>query len=504
MLPTPADAIALFARTQPTKIAATELVSGETWTYAALDDAVSRLANHLLRSGCKPGDRVAVLSRNSVRQVMLHFACGRTGMIYVPLNWRLSAVELSELIAIAGPALLLCDEQSAPLLQDHPRVNSLPEFVSASAATPRLTDNPLPEQLRHPDRPSLILFTSGTSGRAKGVLLSERHLQHAATNFAMLTAVGSESCFLCEAPMFHTIGLVANIRPVLQQGGSILVSDGFQPQRTLNWLCDRSLKISHYTGVPQMVESFRKQPDFDPIPLRQMTAIVTGGAPHATNDIAAWLDDGVVMVSGFGMSEAGTVFGTPPDINLIRNKLGSVGISAPGLQIRLVDNSGNDCQPGEAGELWLRGDSLMLGYWRDEQNTRDVFAEGNWFKTGDIVRCDEEGFFWIVDRKKDMFISGGENVYPAEIEALLSGYPGIKEAAVVGIPNEQWGEVGCLVAVLDAGKSFDEAGLIDYLKQHLAGYKVPKSVVIMEELPRTSTGKLQKRQLKDRLCRLSR
>lgn len=499
MLPTPADAIALFARSRPDKLAATELITGENWSFAALDDAVSRLANHLLRHGCKPGDRVAVLARNSVRQVMLHFACGRAGLIYVPLNWRLSAAELSQLIAMAEPSLLLCDALSEPLLQDHQGVEPLLKFTAASAATSPLAGNPLPEQLRNPDRPSLILFTSGTSGKSKGVLLSERHLQQTATNFAMLTSVDRNSCFLCEAPMFHTIGLVANIRPVLQQGGSILVSDGFQPERTLNWLCDRELGISHYTGVPQMVESFRKQPGFDPALLRQMTAIVTGGAPHAIDDIAAWLDDDVVLVSGFGMSEAGTVFGMPTDIDLIRNKLGSVGLPAPTMQVRLVDGNGNDCRPGQAGELWLRDDSLMLRYWRDEEQTGEAFAEGHWFKTGDIARCDEEGYFWIVDRKKDMFISGGENIYPAEIEALLVGYPGINEAAVVGIPDPQWGEVGCLVVVADFGQAVVEEALMAYLKQRLASYKIPKKLVTTDALPRTSTGKLKKAELKRRL-----
>jgi fatty-acyl-CoA synthase len=491
VLPTPADAIAMFARSRPARLAATELATGEQWTFAALDDAVERLANHLVRKGCEAGDRVAVLARNSVRQVMLHFACARAGLIYVPLNWRLSAAELSELIESARPQLLFCDELSAPLLQGRKGVESLLAFTAASGAVP-----PLHEHTRDPDRPSLLLFTSGTSGKAKGVLLSERNLLQAAANFSMLTAVDGSSRFLCEAPMFHVIGLVANVRPVLQLGGSILVSDGFQPERTLRWLGDRELAITHYTGVPQMIESFRKVPDFNPANLSRMTALVTGGAPHAAADIAAWLDDGVRLVCGFGMSEAGTVFGMPADLDVIRGKLGSVGIPAPSMDIRLVDADGNDCPPGRAGELWLRGDSIMLGYWEDEQLTAEAFADGNWFKTGDIARCDEDGFFWIVDRKKDMFISGGENIYPAEIETLLVGYPGIREAAVVGIPDEQWGEVGCIVVVLQAAPALDESALIEFLRQRLARYKIPKKVVTIDKLPRTSTGKLQKAQLK--------
>lgn len=492
MLPTPADAIAFFARSRPAKIAAQDLVGGECLTYDELDDAVARLANYLVQRGCETGDRVAVLARNSVSQVMLHFACARAGLIYVPFNWRLSSAELARLIDKARPRLLLCDEQSAPLLADRKDVEALPAFIASSSAAPA---QPLPRQ--SPDNPSLMLFTSGTSGTAKGVMLSERNLLHGAINFSMLTAVDGNSCFLCEAPMFHTIGLVANIRPALQQGGTILVSDGFQAERTLSWLCDRELEITHYLGVPQMIEGFRKLPGFSVGNLRQMTAIVTGGAPHSAVDIAAWLQDGVCLASGFGMSEASTVFGMPTDPQVIRGKLGSVGLPPPSIETRLVDGNGNDCQPGQAGELWLRGDTVMLGYWEDEQTTSDCFADGNWFKTGDIARCDEDGFFWIVDRKKDMFISGGENIYPAEIEALLPGYPGVREAAVVGVPDQQWGEVGCLVVVLESGETLDEAALLGYLRQRLASYKTPKSVVAMDKLPRTPTGKLQKVRLKE-------
>lgn len=491
MLPTPADAIALFARSRPHTLAATELLTGESWTFAELDTAVARLAHLLILRGCQTGDRVAVLARNSVRQVMLHFACARAGLIYVPLNWRLATAELAELVERAGPRVLLADELSAPLLPRGLDVELLVSFTTESDGVA-----PLVEVHRDPDRHSLILFTSGTSGTSKGVLLSERNLQQTASDLSMLTAINGSSRFLCEAPMFHVIGLVANIRPVLQQGGSILVSDGFQAQRTLDWLADEELAITHYMGVPQMIESFRKQPQFNPQALRRMTAIVTGGAPHAVEDITAWLEDGVTLVSGFGMSEAGTVFGMPPDAGLIRAKPGSVGLPTPALQVRLIDAGGNDCQPDEAGELWLRGDAVMQKYWQDEELTAAVFAEGGWLKTGDIARCDADGFFWIVDRKKDMFISGGENIYPAEIEALLIGYPGLKEAAVIGVPDRQWGETGCLVVVEEEGQTIDEERLLDHLRQRLASYKIPKKVVTAETLPRTSTGKLQKGQLK--------
>lgn len=271
-------------------------------------------------------------------------------------------------------------------------------------------------------------------------MLSEQNLQQVAHNFGVTTRVEAGSSFLCEAPMFHIIGLATNVRPVLAVGGSIQVSNGFEPRRTLGWLSDQSLGITHYVGVPQMMQAFRSQPGFDAAALRHLTALVSGGAPHASDDLLGWLDDGIPMVSGFGMSEAGTVFGMSVDCAVIRDKLGAVGISAPSVQTRVVDGDGNDCPVGVPGELLLRGPNLNPGYWRDPQASADARDAHGWFHTGDIVRRDADGFFWIVDRKKDMFISGGENVYPAEIEAVLADHPQVRECAVVGIADPQWGK----------------------------------------------------------------
>jgi len=207
----------------------------------------------------------------------------------------------------------------------------------------------------------------------------------------------------------------------------------------------------------------------------------------------------VTLVSGFGMSEAGTVFGMPPNLATIQRKLGSVGLPAPGVALRLVDASGNDCEAGQAGELWIRGDGVMRQYYQDEATTKVALTEDGWFKSGDILRRDADGYYWVMDRKKDMFISGGENVYPAEIEAVLGGYTGIKECAVVGVPDPKWGEVGCIVGVASEGCSPSKDEVLAFLKARLAGYKVPKHFVLQSSLPRTATGKLQKTQLKAQL-----
>lgn len=485
------DFIALYARSYPDKKAITDLTSGDTWSYSSFDYQIRQVATLLTARGCLLGERVALLARNNVHQLFLHFACARLGLIYVPLNWRLSGAELNELMASARPALLVCDEQSAPLMEAEHKFVYLTDIINESAQL-----QPATEFSYDPDRTSLMLFTSGTSGTPKGVLLSESNLTQSGTNFGVLTAVDRNSCFLSEAPLFHVMGMVANIRTVLQHGGHIYVSDGYKAERTLSWLSDESMGITHYTGVPQMIERLRTQPDFDPEPLRRIT-FITGGAPHPFEDIRAWLADGIILVSGFGMTEVGTASGMPLNRGLIERKMGSVGLLPPGMQARLVDNNGKDVPAGESGEMWLRGDGITQGYWEDEEKTKAVFADGRWFMTGDIVTVDDDGYYWIIDRKKDMFISGGENIFPAEIEAIAIKYPTVCEVAVVGMPDKKWGEVGCLVAVPEKGKVIKTEELLNFLREQLATYKVPKSVIIQDSLPRTkSTGKVQKQELK--------
>lgn len=484
------DSIRVQARLQPDRLAARDLSTGQAWTYAALDDLVGRLAALLVARGCARGDRVAMLGKNSVSAVALHFACARAGLIYVPLNWRLSAAELLRLVEQAQPRLVLGDAV-AEVLAGQVAVEPLSDFVAESEA-----QAPLARLASDLDRPSLILFTSGTSGRSKGVVLTERNLRETAINFGVLSRVSNSSVFLCEAPMFHVIGLVTNIRPVLMQGGAIVVSDGFQAERTLARLADPALAITHYVGVPQMMEALRGAPLFDPEGIRHLTALVSGGAPHSAADIAAWLDDGIPMVLGFGMSEAGTVFGMSVEPAVIRAKLGAVGVPMPGVETRLVDSSGHACAPGTPGELQLRGDTIMRAYWRDPEETARAIDKDGWFATGDIARCDEDGFFWIVDRKKDMFISGGENVYPAEIEALLRDYPGVEECALVGVPDPRWGEIGHLAIVAGKDGAPADDALLSYLGARLARYKLPKRISRLDSLPRTATGKIQKAALR--------
>ncbi len=488
---TPMDHVAVQARLQPERVAAVDLAGGRRWTYAQLDLAIARAAGVLRRLGVGEGERLAVLARNRVLLAVLHLACARLGAMFVPLNWRLSTGEIVALVEDAAPALIVGDALLGAAGLEGLDLDVLQaEIDAAEPEAPTQGDR---------ERPSLILYTSGTSGRPKGALLSERNLDQTAINFGRLGKVTHQSTFLVDAPMFHIIGLITSIRPALMHGGTVLVSDGFEPSRTLSRLGDPALGVTHYFCVPQMAAMLRGLPNFDGAALARLTAVFTGGAPHPAADIRAWLAQGVPVVDGYGMSEAGTVFGMPADIGLIDARAGSAGLAMPAVATRIVDEQDNDCPPGVAGELLLKGDNIFQGYWRRPEETERAFTADGWFRTGDIARADAEGYHWLVDRKKDMFISGGENVYPAEIEAALADHPAIAECAVVGMPDPRWGEIGHLVATCRDGAVLDLAIILNHLENRLARYKLPKALTLVAALPRTGSGKIQKTILREQL-----
>ena len=482
------DYVGLHAKERPAAPAVHDLTSGKRWTYQSLDRVISQYAAVLCRHGIEKGDRVAVLAKNRAELTFMHLACARIGAMYVPLNWRLSTAEIGKLIEDATPRLLLGD---AMLERAHLPGLSLEKFAAAANDV-----DPLPCEAQDENAPSLILYTSGTSGLPKGVLLSEHNIWQTAHNFSVPARVTQESAFLCESPMFHIIGLITSVRPPLMHGGRLVVSDGFVPSRTLALLSDSALGITHYFCVPQMAALMRAEPSFDARKLRGLTAIFSGGAPHAAAAIRAWTDEGIPMADGYGMSEAGTVSCMPVDIDLINSHAGSAGLIPPGVHVRILDEQGEECAPGEAGDILVKGANVSRGYWRRPEDTRAAFIDDGWLRTGDVGRMDGEGFLWLIDRKKDMFISGGENVYPAEIERLLAGYPHIVECAVVGVADERWGEVGHLVIVQTPNVRIEPADIVAYLEPRLARYKIPKHITVADKLPRNGAGKLDKNTLR--------
>ncbi|WP_236783974.1 AMP-binding protein [Azospirillum humicireducens] len=502
------DPVAYQAAVQPGAPACVDLATGERLTYEALHRRIDRRAAWLIRClDVEPGQgaggrRVAWLGRNGIDQLIMAFACVRAGAVFVPLNWRLTVPELAVLVNDATPSLLIHGDGFATTAQGvgegvRGTVPGLRLVDAASVRNGQETAEPvtgLPP--RDAGAPSIIIYTSGTSGQPKGAIHTEQTAFFTATNFALLNRVDHRSVFLCDMPLFHVIGIVTICRTTLLQGGTLLLSSGFDPVLTLERLSDPALGVTHYMCVPQMAQTLRQQPGYDPAKLSRLVFFGTGGAPNPPALVRRFVDDGVPMADGYGSSEGGTVLGMPvDDLPRIAAKAGSAGLPPASVRLRLVDDAGEDVADGEVGEILVRGPNVSPGYWNRAADA-DAGTEG-WFRTGDTARRDEDGFYYIVDRKKDMFISGGENVYPAEVEAVLLELDTVAEACVIGIADAQWGEVGCAFIVPRAGCSVTEQGVIDHCRSRLARFKTPKRIVIADELPRTASGKLRKNLLRE-------
>ena len=484
------DPVATHGRARRDVDALVDMDSGRHWNWGAFDAAVNRSAHWLIdRLGPASGARVATLARNCADMLILQFGCVRAGAIFVPLNWRLAGPEVDVLIADATPSILLCTAEFA-------RDGSidLAEFDRMTAAFPETS--PPTDARRGWDDTATLLYTSGTSGKPKGVTISEANAFWGATNFLLGNGVSADSVFLCDMPLFHTAGLYANARTPILAGATLLVSAGFDPGQTLARLSDPALGITHYFSVPQMASMMWNAPGFRPEMLQGLQVYATGGAPNPRAQIERFVGAGIPMSDGFGMTETCSNFGMPvADRAQLVAKAGSCGLPYAALECRIVDDTDTDVAPGDVGELWVRGPGVTQGYWNQPEVTARAFA-GGWFRTGDAARCDADGFYYLVDRKKDMFISGGENVYPAEVEAALAELLQIAEVAVVGIADEKWGEVGCAHIVRVPGRALEEADVVAHCRARLARFKVPARIVFTDALPRTGSGKVQKHLLR--------
>ena len=483
------DPVATYARAKPRSLACVDLETGQRWDWVALDRAANRVANWLVGElGAASGMRVATLSRNSADMLIVQFGCVRAGAIFVPFNWRLAKPEVAVLIGDADPALVFHNPEFA-IAGYAGQVFDLADLDLLTADQP---ETPPTGARRDWELPSTLLYTSGTSGRPKGVMLSEANAFWGATNFLHGSAVSGTSVFLCDMPMFHVAGLFAAVRVPVLAGGTVLISKGFDPATTLARIGDPAMGITHYFSVPQMAQMMWNLPGFKPELLSGLHVYATGGAPNPAAQIERFQRAGIPMLDGFGMSETCSNFNMPVgDPETVIAKAGSCGLPFVSVEPRIVDEEGNDVPDGITGELWLKGPSITKGYWNQPELTAQAFHDG-WFKTGDACVRDADGFYFLVDRKKDMFISGGENVYPAEVEAAIAELDNIAECAVIGMADEKWGEVGHAYVIAPPGKSVTTDDVIAHCKVRLAGFKVPKAVIVTDTIPRTSTGKVQK------------
>lgn len=503
------DLTAHRARIAPEAIALEDLASGSVYTYGALNERAARVAAAAREQwGLKPGDRLAYLGHSSAEFFALLFGCAKAGLILVPLNWRLAVPELQGLLDDARPGALLYGPEFAdaaltlqPQFADMVAVAMQPTDDAVGATRPRNYEVDLaavepdlrPHAPRDPDTPWYLLYTSGTTGQPKGVIQTFRMMLANFYNIGLSIEVRQSDVLLNVLPMFHTAGINLYSTCVLLVGGTVLVAPGFDPAQALAVLERRA---TLFFGVPAVYQALLEEPGLDGKKLRHVRSWGCGGAPLALPVAERFVEMGIRVRTGYGMTETG------PGVFLLEEsqvleRLGSVGRPLLLAEVRIVDASGRDQVPGTPGELWIRGPGITPGYWQQPEVTRQAFTEDGWLRTGDVACCDDAGYYRIVDRWKDMFISGGENVYPAEVERVLETHEAVAEVAVVGTADERWGEVGRAFIVPAAGTAEPEvAELQAWCRQQLAGYKVPRYIDFVEALPRNALGKITKQALR--------
>ncbi|PWI14175.1 o-succinylbenzoate--CoA ligase [Streptomyces sp. Act143] len=476
----------------------TALVHGDTtWTYAHLHERTIRLAHALRARGVRRGDRIAYLGPNHPSYLETLFAAGTLGAVFVPLNIRLAGPEIAFQLADSGTKALVYGAQYAGLVAGLPGDTHVRAYVEVGAeyeaelagAATEAIDEPVA-----PDDTCIIMYTSGTTGRPKGAMLTHANLTWNAVNVLVDTDLIADERALVSAPLFHTAGLNMLTLPVLLKGGTCVLVAAFDPQATFD-LIERH-RITFMFGVPTMFEQIARHPRWPTADLSSLRILTCGGSPVPTAMIAAYQERGLTFLQGYGMTEAspGTLF---LDAEHAVRKAGSAGVPHFFSDVRVVRPDMAPVDVGETGEVVIRGPHVMPGYWGLPEETAASFTDG-WFRSGDAARVDEDGYVFIVDRIKDMIISGGENIYPAEIEDLLLAHPGIAECAVIGVPDDKWGEVPRAVVVPREGVALDPDEVLASLSGRLAKYKIPKSVVLADELPRTASGKLLKSRVRTR------
>jgi fatty-acyl-CoA synthase len=474
--------------------------------YRDLNIRVNRAARALQKLGVKPGDRVSIIAFNCIEFVELIMGAAKIGAMLVPLNWRLTPYELTFIVTDSGAQTLIFDEAFAKAVEEIKGKAALKNYVSLGGATfafatkyedllaKQSETEPIPEKEVGLETPHLIIYTAGTTGKPKGAVLTQGASFWNAVNVIVPMDITSQDRNLMVVPMFHIGGIGLFTLPMLYIGGTAVITRTFDPAKALDLM--KKEKITIFMGVPAIFLFLAQQPDFDV--LKNVRIVMSGGAPLPVSLVKMYDSKGIRLGQGFGMSEAGPSV-TVLDRDKYLTKAGSIGSCLMHLETRVVDDNMNDVKPGETGELIYRGPNVLIEYWNRPDATEEAFR-GSWFHSGDIARIDADGDLYIVDRKKDMYISGGENVYPAEVENALYELPEIAENAVIGIPDKKWGEVGKAIVVLKKGKELSEEQILTHLKTRLAKFKVPASVAFTDVLPRNAMQKVLKNELRQKFA----
>ncbi|TWP38564.1 acyl-CoA synthetase [Leekyejoonella antrihumi] len=485
------------ARMSPHRIALRQGVC--TRTYAQLADDSAKVAHGLRRNGVGPGDRVAFLGLNSIELVVAMFATARLGAVFLPLNTRLAAPETAYILADSEPVILLWESGFEDIVHSATvRALGVPELRLGGPPGGRLGAlavtgaGPMDEPVGL-DELFMIQYTSGTSGRPKGVQLTHGNIAWNVYNVLVDVDIRSDEVALVTAPLFHTAALNQLFFPTFLKGGTALVEAKFDADRALGLIEEHG--VTFLFGVTSMYLALTRASAWADADLRSLRSAISGGAPVPVAMLQAYADRGVPIIQGYGLTEAS------PGVTMLRaedslRKMGSVGTPCMFTDVRVVDPGFGTPVDDQPGEILVQGPNVSPGYWHNPEATAEAFVDDGWLRTGDLALVDDEGHLRIVDRLKDMFISGGENVYPVEVESAIYTHPAVAECAVISVPDRTWGEVGRAVVTLRDGQSLTQEALLEHLQERLARYKVPRSVVFCDELPHNASGKLLKKAIR--------
>lgn len=498
------------AKLSPEKVALIDAEdNGRKITYNEWNNAANQTARFLReRLGVEKGDRVAVLAMNCIEYLDVWFACQKIGAVLQNLNWRLAVPEIEMLVKDAKPKTLLYSDEFIEVvhrLQVREDLDSISNYVAFNELADT-DDLHFTERLQYrptkPDAPVIslddpwvICYTGGTTGLPKGAIITHGNVTWNAINTAVSWGLDDNDVAILNAPLFHTGALNVFTSPLVHLGGTSIVCKTFDIDQVFDLVADG--EVSLFFGVPTMFVMMQNHPRWDQADFTHLKMVISGGAPCPMPVFEKFWQRNVDFKTGYGLTEAGpNTFSLPKD--QVQSKPGYVGYPLMHVEVMLIDENGKQVvEPNTAGELLIRGPHRVPGYWNNPAATEDAIDEEGWLHTGDLAERDDDGAYKVVGRAKDMFISGGENIYPAEIESVLHGHPDVAEAALFGVPDDKWGEIGRAVVVLKTGAELTEEEVVTYLKDRLATYKVPRSVIFVDDLPKTGAGKVSKKVLKE-------
>jgi fatty-acyl-CoA synthase len=488
----------LRARRDPHR---TALVVGEQRTdYAELERRAGLVAGAIREAGIKPGARVATALKNRLEFVEMLYGTARAGAIFVPLNFRLSSEEVAYALGDSGAEVVVVQEDTAAAVAaaldlldgERPRVISV-DGPGADYDAWRDAALPLDPHPVRPEDPVSIVYTSGTTGPPKGAVLTHGGVMSNVENYLADWDLRRDDATLVVNPIFHVVLYILTV-PLLYKGGKVVLMEDFDPDEAMR-LAEKE-EITCWFAIPTAWQMMLASPELENLDLTRLRFVGSGGAACPQPLMDRFAELGLDYRQGYGLSEttsSATTMG-PEDQ---KRKPGSIGRPFFNVEYRIVDEGGEPLAPGGVGEIQLRGRNICAGYWRKPKETAESFDADGWFSTGDIGRADEEDFIWIVDRKKDLIISGGENISSIEVEQAVVSHPRVAEAVVIGLPHERWGETPCAVVTTVDGDELDQAELIAFARERIAHYKCPTVVITVAELPKTATGKIAKLQVRE-------